>query len=136
MIRAQPFLKWAGGKGQLLDQYESVFPAGPVRAYFEPFLGSGAVFFYLRGRGFASEYHLSDSNAELINAFLAVRDRLDELIDRLKGHESAHSREHYYAVRAWDRQPPDDYSDVDRAARLIYLNKTCYNGLWRVNSQG
>lgn len=134
---AQPFLKWAGGKGQLLDQYERFFPAAPGGRYFEPFVGSGAVFFHLRRRDLFEAYSLSDSNEELINCFRAVQQNVDALIARLEEHRRQHDKEHYYAVRALDRDPNwKDAPSVERAARMIYLNKTCYNGLWRVNSQG
>ena len=137
-ILAQPFLKWAGGKGQLLDQYAPYFPASDLRAYFEPFVGSGAVFFHLRGRAQQfTHYHLSDSNAELINCYCAVRDHVDALIARLAAHRDGHSREYYYRVRGCDRDPAWGQTPAaERAARMIYLNKTCYNGLWRVNRKG
>jgi DNA adenine methylase len=138
--QAGPFLKWAGGKGQLLAQYEPFFPQEPVRRYFEPFVGSGAVFFHLQARGLFERAYLSEVNAELIACYLAVRDAVDDLIAALQGHERDHAEHgaaHYYAVRAWDRAPAwTSAPPVHRAARMIYLNKTCYNGLWRVNSQG
>lgn len=135
---AAPFLKWAGGKGALLEQYERFFPTRRVRAYFEPFVGSGAVFFHLRGRGIAAHYRLSDINSELINAYCVLRDQPDALIERLRAHQQQHSRQHYYAVRDMDRADgwPHAFDPVTRAARLIYLNRTCYNGLWRVNRRG
>ncbi len=135
--QAQPFLKWAGGKGQLLEQYKSLFPNLDMRSYCEPFVGSGAVFFYLRGKNLFRNYHLSDINEELINCYRAVRDNLDELLSELDRHATNHSKKHYYTVRDWDRDPSWlDNSPFIRAARMIYLNKTCYNGLWRVNSKG
>ncbi len=135
--QARPFLKWAGGKWRVLAQYERFFPREPMRGYFEPFLGSGAVFFHLRPRGLFSHYRLTDSNAELITCYRVVRDALEALLARLAEHQAQHSRAHYYAVRAWDRDPSwARASEVERAARFIYLNKTCYNGLWRVNSRG
>ncbi len=135
--RARPFLKWAGGKWRLLAQYERFFPKAPMRGYYEPFVGSGAVFFHLRPRGLFSSYRLTDSNAELITCYQVVRDKLDALLVRLAEHQAQHCKAHYYEVRAWDRDPAwPDMPDVERAARLIYLNKTCYNGLWRVNSRG
>ena len=135
---AAPFLKWAGGKGALLEQYGRFFPTWRVRAYFEPFLGSGAVFFHLWKRNIAARYHLSDINNELINAYCVLRDRPDELIEHLRLHQQQHSRQHYYAVRDMDRAAgwPHAFDPVTRAARLIYLNRTCYNGLWRVNRRG
>lgn len=138
--RAAPFLKWAGGKNRLLRQFARLFPPGPVARYFEPFVGSGAVFFHLRGQGFAREYSLADVNPELINVYTVLRDDLAALIEALalhKAEHAAHARNHYYRVRDWDRQPDwAEASPVRRAARMIYLNKTCYNGLWRVNSKG
>lgn len=137
--QAAPFLKWAGGKSQLLEQYTPLFPdpAG-VKRYFEPFVGSGAVFFHLRKQDFAGQYSLYDVNQELIRVYLAVRDQPDALIDLLIQHRERHGHDYYYAVRNLDRDPAwlASASDVERAARMIYLNKTCFNGLWRVNSQG
>lgn len=140
IARAQPFLKWAGGKGQLLDQFEPYLPAAPMRGYYEPFVGSGAVFFHLRPRALFERYQLSDVNPELINCYVVIRDEVDALIAHLAEHQAGHradGKDYYYAVRAWDRQPDWAQRDaVTRAARMIYLNKTCYNGLWRVNSKG
>jgi DNA adenine methylase len=137
--QAAPFLKWAGGKGQLLEQYTPLFPQKhPVRRYFEPFVGSGAVFFHLRKQDFAGEYFLYDVNPELIRVYFAVRDEPDALIEQLAQHRAQHDHDHYYDVRNLDRDPAwqEAASDVERAARMIYLNKTCFNGLWRVNSKG
>lgn len=138
--RTLPFLKWAGGKSQLLEQYARFFPKGNFRAYCEPFIGSGAVFFYLREKNLFRTYHLSDINEELINCYRAVRDDVDALIGELKRHKEKHTQnaeDHYYQVRDWDRDPNwSKEPSVLRAARMIYLNKTCYNGLYRVNSQG
>jgi DNA adenine methylase len=132
---ARPFLKWAGGKGQLLPQLAPLLPDwSRVRRYFEPFLGGGAVYFHVRpllGRGKAV---LADSNASLIETFAAVRDHVDELITALAAHRREHSEAYFYRVREAD--PAALPSDWDRAARFIYLNKTCFNGLHRVNSRG
>lgn len=134
---ARPFLKWAGGKGQMLAQYEAFFPTAPGGAYFEPFVGSGAVFFHLQPRRLFECYLLSDANAELINLYRVVRDNPDTLLACLREHAACHSPDHYYAVRARDRAEGwADASPVERAARMLYLNRTCYNGLWRVNSRG
>lgn len=137
---AQPFLKWAGGKGQLLAQYDRFFPTEHMRAYFEPFAGSGAVFFELRKRELFEQYALSDVNPELINCYAVVQKQVDALIEALRQHKIEHEQDahaHYYAVRDRDRDPAwAQASPVERAARMIYLNKTCYNGLWRVNSKG
>jgi DNA adenine methylase len=132
-----PFLKWAGGKGQLLKQYDAFLPKGPLRGYFEPFVGSGALFFHLHGRGLFTHYLLAENNDELMNCYRVVRDQVDDLIFWLRVHQSHHCPEYYYTVRNWDHEP--DWVDAPRAmraARMLYLNKTCYNGLWRVNSKG
>lgn len=132
---ARPFLKWAGGKQQLLAQLEPYFPSRFNR-YLEPFVGGGAVFFHLWNTcRLSDQVSLSDTNGEIINAYIAVRDRVDELIEHLTVHKERHGEEYYYAVRAQDRQPIQ-LSDVQRAARTIYLNRTCFNGLYRVNSKG
>lgn len=139
--QASPFLKWAGGKRGLLKQYDSLFPSNgsrPFRAYYEPFVGSGAVFFHLRRDGFAGDYVLADVNDSLINIYRVVQQCVDVLIDHLKDHRAKHSQGYYYAVRKWDREDgwPETKDAAERAARMIYLNRTCYNGLWRVNSRG
>jgi DNA adenine methylase len=131
----KPFLKWAGGKQQLLAQYEQYFPA-QFQRYFEPFVGGGAVFFHLwNAARLGDNTTLFDTNAELINVYTIVRDRVEDLIDVLALHEHRHSREYYYKIRGLDRQP-GHLSDLELAARTIYLNRTCYNGLYRVNKRG
>ncbi|MGB3137318.1 MAG: DNA adenine methylase [Nodosilinea sp.] len=125
----RPFLKWAGGKGRLLSQYEPFLPQH-IDTYYEPFLGGGALFFHLAGR--ASRAVLGDINPELVNVYCCVRDRVEALIRHLWDHQRRHSSDYYYEVR----QRQSSQSPVERAARLIYLNKTCYNGLYRENSQG
>jgi DNA adenine methylase len=132
---ARPFLKWVGGKQQLLHQFERFFPT-KFRRYFEPFLGGGAVFFHLWSTGRTPpRVFLFDNNPELINAYVTVRDEVDELVDRLKRHQRLHSKSYYYKIRNLDRES-GSLSDVERAARTVYLNRTCYNGLFRVNSKG
>jgi DNA adenine methylase len=132
----RPFLKWAGGKQRLLKHYKRLLPES-ARTYHEPFVGSGALFFHLRPRDFAARYCLHDANEELIKTYLVVRDQVEELIRALAEHERQHSADHYYRVRACDQEVGwAERSPVDRAARMIYLNKTCYNGLWRVNRRG
>jgi DNA adenine methylase len=139
LMRPAPFVKWAGGKGQLLSQFEPYFPAG-FRRYVEPFVGGGAVFFHLsrQGRLTGKQVVLIDRLEELINAYRAVQGRVEDLIAELRRHESHKvDADYYYQVRAWDRQ--EDYarrSDLERAARFLYLNRTCYNGLYRVNRRG
>jgi DNA adenine methylase len=126
------FLKWAGGKLQLIEQFENLFPPD-FRNYYEPFIGSGAVFFYLKSKSRSNKVILSDSNEELINCFTVVRDKPSELIEVLLNHRKRHSKQYYYEVRDLESVKLES---VSRAARMIYLNKTCFNGLYRVNSKG
>lgn len=131
---ASPFLKWAGGKGQLLAQFAPLYPAGhPIRRYHEPFVGAGAVFFDVRDRLRPEEVFLSDTNDELVNVWKCLQKNADDVIELLELHKQKHSREHFYEVRA---RVPGKFEFVERAARLIYLNRTCFNGLYRVNSKG
>jgi len=129
----RPFLKWAGGKRQLLPEL-----VGHVRrlrsfgAYHEPFVGGGALFFALFGLGaIRNGVVLSDVNSRLIEAYEGVARDVEEVIELLRHHAKKHSPEHFYAIR---RQVPE--SVVERAARIIYLNRTCFNGLYRENSRG
>lgn len=126
------FVKWAGGKTQLLSQFEKFFPP-QFNRYYEPFLGSGAVFFYLRNLYPEKEFFLSDNNAELINCYEIVKNELEKLLDLLKKHRSKHNKEYYYTQRNMNT---NNLSKIESAARFIYLNKTCFNGLFRVNSKG
>ena len=128
----RPFVKWAGGKSQLLPQFLSLYPErGLVGRYLEPFLGSGAVFFHVRSLLKPSQALLWDTNAELIDTFLAVRDDVENLIELLRRYQEQHCEAAYYEVRT---HCPT--TRTERAARLIYLNKTGFNGLYRVNSRG
>ncbi len=124
--RARPFLKWAGGKGRLLEQLRPLLPARFAR-YFEPFAGGAALFFDLR----PEHAELTDINSELIDCYRAVRDKVEPVIGALKRHR--YDETHYYRVRAID---PASLARPERAARTIYLNKTGYNGLYRVNRSG
>ncbi len=131
---AKPFLKWVGGKTQLLPQLESYFPAKFDR-YFEPFIGGGAVFFHLwNSNKIQNETYLFDNNESLTNTYRVVRDSLGELVTLLASHQEKHNKDYYYQIRLLDRQPVH-LTNIERAARIIYLNKTCYNGLYRVNSK-
>lgn len=126
----QPFIKWAGGKRQLMKEIEKYIP-NRISTYYEPFLGGGAVLFNLQPK----KAVVNDSNPELINAYEVIRDNVDELIIDLKKHEN--TKEYFYEIRKIDRTPEyAELSKVKKASRLIYLNKTCYNGLFRVNSLG
>jgi DNA adenine methylase len=131
--RATPFVKWAGGKGQLLSKLRPFFPLRRnYDRYFEPFVGGGAVFFDLA----PDNAVLSDRNPELMIAYKMVRDNVHDIIELLQLHSREHRRspaKHYEKVRS---TAPSDLTEVERAARLIYLNKTCYNGLYRVNRDG
>ena len=138
---AAPFLKWAGGKGRLLAQLDPLLPRRLGR-YVEPFVGGGAMFFHLRGGGrLGRGAVVSDCNGELVNCFRVVGDAaaLPALIARLGEHaEHAMDRAYYYGVRAWDREAGfrERRSPVERAARTVFLNHTCYNGLYRLNRKG
>lgn len=127
----RPFLKWAGGKRQLLPEIKKYIPQ-KYNTYYEPFLGGGAVLFDLQ----PNNATINDSNSELINCYEVIRNSLEELIEDLKKHENEES--YYYKMRELDRNKTykDKYDLVQRASRILYLNKTCYNGLFRVNSQG
>lgn len=126
-LRTKPFLKWAGGKTRLLSILRQRIPPQPFRRYFEPFVGGGAFFFDLA----PDEAVLSDSNPELISCYEVVRDAADELIAELSHYRV--NEEEFYRVRALQ---PSDLSPLERAARFIYLNKTCFNGVYRVNKNG
>ncbi|HEY9775750.1 MAG TPA: DNA adenine methylase [Planktothrix sp.] len=127
---ASPFLKWAGGKGQLLRQFEAYYPAKMGR-YLEPFIGGGAVFFDMAAKNDELSATISDANPDLINCYSVVRDHVEELIEALKKHRN--DKHYYYSVRSQDART---LCNIERAARLIYLNKTCFNGLYRVNRSG
>jgi len=132
-ILPRPFLKWAGGKSRLIAQYQPYFPQN-FTTYYEPFLGGGSVFFHLAQQQPSLQAILTDINPELINAYCCVRDRVEDLIKLLEEHQlehSHHNQGYYYWVRSQSYQ-----TDVEKAARMIYLNKTCYNGLYRENSKG
>lgn len=126
---ARPFLKWAGGKRAVVPEIAKRLPE-MIATYWEPFLGGGAVFFALASR--IRTARLSDVNAELALTYQIVRNRAEELIAQLENHASNHSRPYYLRVR----KAVENLSSVEVAARFIYLNKTCFNGLYRVNKSG
>lgn len=127
--RPRPFIKWAGGKTRLISRLLPYLPE-KIGNYHEPFLGGGAMFFAVADRVLGTSY-LNDLNAELVNAWLAVRDNPRNLQNALAEYAAADSKEFYYSVRPLNPRVP-----VERAARFIYLNQTSWNGLWRVNKWG
>ena len=128
--RARPFLKWAGGKRAVVPEIAKRLPV-TIETYWEPFLGGGAVFFSLDSRIRTAQ--LADVNAGLALTYQLVRNKPDEVIGLLKAHETQHGdKDYYYRVR----KATDSKDAVQVAARFIYLNKTCYNGLYRVNKSG
>ena len=150
----RPFLKWAGGKGQLLGEFEARLPRavreGRVSAYVEPFAGGGAVYFHITSKYAFDDCHIFDTNEDLILAYTVVRNDVDDLIEVLRDMETAYlnldaekREEFYYTVRReYNKERSsiqlNNYSKawVQRAADLIFLNRTCFNGLFRVNSEG
>lgn len=131
----KPFVKWVGGKRQLISEIEKRLPK-KFNRFFEPFVGGGALFMYLQ----KEETVINDLSEELINAYNQIKTKPNELIDKLDEHEKEHikrGKEFYYEIRALDRSKEwKDTDDLTKAARFIYLNKACYNGLYRVNKQG
>ncbi len=126
-----PVLKWVGGKRQLLGTFEPLLPT-EITSYCEPFLGGGALLFHLQ----PSVAYINDINQDLMLVYSVIRDNVDDLIAELKQYKN--ETDFYYSVREWDRLPDkyESLSDIQKAARLLYLNKTCFNGLYRVNNAG
>lgn len=125
-----PIVKWVGGKRQLMYELEINMPKTYNR-YFEPFIGGGALFFYLQ----PDNAYISDMNEELINLYQVVRDNVDELITDLQKHDI--SKEYFMEIRNIDRtEEYQNWSNIQKASRFIYLNRTCFNGMYRVNSKG
>ncbi len=130
----EPVMKWAGGKRQILRQLNEVLrPLLNNNTYFEPFVGGGSVFLSL-------EYNhvvINDSNNELINVYNQIRDNPEGLIELLQVHAQNHNRDYFYAVRSWDHDARyGNLTNIQKAARTVYLNRTCFNGLYRVNRDG
>lgn len=128
----KPFVKWAGGKRQLMPEIIKYTPKN-YKKFIEPFVGGGSVFMELQN----SKTIINDFNYELINTYITIRDDLEELIIELEKHEKNNCKEYFYELREWDRNGILEMkTNVERASRFIYLNKTCFNGLFRVNSHG
>jgi DNA adenine methylase len=149
--KAKPFLKWAGGKTQLLEQITDYFPpelkTGAIKKYIEPFVGSGAVFFHVAQNYPVNKFIISDTNQELILTYLTVQQRVEPLIDYLAKLERNYhqlgqeaQQQFFYTIRTeFNHHRFDvDYSrpNVERTGQFIFLNRTCYNGLFRVNAKG
>lgn len=138
-VVAHPFVKWAGGKRQLLEKLQTYFPKN-FGTYFEPFLGGGAVFFHVASNKNNTPFKavLSDVNDELMITYSVIEKKVEELIPILKGHEKNYfssPKDYFYKIR--DPEPNESKlnCDIERAARFIFLNRTCFNGLYRVNSK-
>lgn len=144
--KARPFLKWAGGKGQLLTEIEKYYPfdGKTVTKYAEPFVGGGAVLFDILSKYELDAVYISDINAELINTYCAVRSCVDELVERLEKMQAEYlpldsesRREVYASNRArFNSIPLGGEVNVEKAALMVFLNRTCFNGLYRVNRRG
>ena len=146
----KPFVKWAGGKNSLIPQLTKYYPFelknGTIERYIEPFVGGGAVLFDVLGRYDLEAVYISDINADLINAYTVVRDNIDRLIERLSAMQDEYlpmdtdNRKVYYMANRKQfnetKTIPTVENAIDRAALLIFLNKTCFNGLYRVNRKG
>lgn len=134
MIKGKPFVKWAGGKRQIIDKLKKYAPED-FNTYYEPFVGGGALLFELSPK----KAVINDYNKELINVYECIKDanKFEKMCRELNHHEVEHSEEYYYEIRNIDRDKNkfNKLSDYKRAARTIYLNKACFNGLYRVNSK-
>ena len=127
MIKGKPFVKWAGGKRQIIDKLKQYVPY-EFNTYYEPFVGGGALLFELSPKNAV----INDYNKELMNVYECIKDS-----KKLNHHEAKHSEEYYYEIRnlGRDKKKFNKLADYKRAARTIYLNKACFNGLYRVNSK-
>ena len=148
MNRVKPFLKWAGGKGQLLREIEKYYPFGNgvITKYAEPFVGGGAVLFDILSKYELEEVYISDINAELINAYRIIREDIDELVTMLHNMQDEFipmeidERKVYYMTKRERfnnlKINGDETVNIEKASLMIFLNKTCFNGLFRVNKKG
>lgn len=154
-IRAKPFIKWAGGKGQLIDKLSGLFPLemkdGAIKKYAEPFIGGGAMFFYIAQKfHHIQSFFISDVNQELVLAYRTIQANVDALIDFLGELESKYHRKSYDEQKAFFYKTRNEFNEklvnfdfekyneywVERTGTIIFLNRTCFNGLFRVNSKG
>ena len=134
MLKAKPFVKWAGGKRSIIDKLIKLVP-DDYKTYYEPFVGGGALLFELQPK----KAIINDYNSELMNVYECIKDedKFSNMCNELNKHETNHSEEYYYKIRDLDKNK-DKFNKLDdykRAARTIYLNKACFNGLYRVNSK-
>lgn len=133
MVTPKPFVKWAGGKRQLIPTLNQNLPES-FGTYYEPFLGGGALLFHILTDKNGQKCSISDLNSDLVLAYTTIRDRIDTLIASLKNHEKNYlkdSASYYYSIRESNPR-----SEIEKTSRLIFLNRTCFNGLYRVNSKG
>lgn len=134
MIKSKPFVKWAGGKRSIINELVKLSP-DEYDTYYEPFVGGGAMLFELSPK----KAVINDLNSELVNVYRCIKDekKFTLMLKELNKHESKHSEEYYYKIRDLDKDKSfKKLADYKRAARTIYLNKACFNGLYRVNSKG
>ena len=132
-IIPKPFVKWAGGKRQLIPILNKNLPK-TFGTYYEPFLGGGALLFHMLTERNGQKCSISDLNSDLVLSYITIRDRIDDLITSLRNHEKNYqkdSKSYYYFVRESNPR-----SEIEKTSRLLFLNRTCFNGLYRVNSKG
>lgn len=133
LVTPKPFVKWAGGKRQLIPILSQNLPES-FGTYYEPFLGGGALLFHILTDKNGQKCSISDLNSDLVLAYTTIRDRIDALITSLKNHEKNYQKDsesYYYSIRESNPR-----SEIEKTSRLIFLNRTCFNGLYRVNSKG
>ena len=133
LVTPKPFVKWAGGKRQLIPILNQNLPES-FGTYYEPFLGGGALLFHILTDKNGQKCSISDLNSDLVLAYTTIRDRVDSLIASLKNHEKNYQKDsesYYYSIRESNPR-----SEIEKTSRLIFLNRTCFNGLYHVNSKG
>ena len=131
-LLVSPVVKWVGGKRQIINELSQYLPKDGYTKYYEPFLGGAAMLFHLQPQNAV----VNDVNSDLINMYQVIKNNVEDLIQELETHPN--EEQHFYDVRDWDRDKEayNERTNVQKAARLIFLNKTCYNGLFRVNNAG